>query len=479
MAIRVKHNTDSINARNTLDRNTKSLAKNLKKVASGMKINSASDDASGYSISERMRENINSLDQASDNTQKGSAMMKVAEGAVSSTIDILKTMKERAIESSNGTHTDADRQIMQKEFNQLIDQIDDNAYTSYNGIALVDGSHNHGIKAVGTVFANDYLSEPDNLPTIGRKLTDLTDKNGENLGILASDRITISVVQDGKTYTRTYDVADNALANIIGGTSGIFDKDGKRVADSFKDDIAKDGFMGGLCFSDSVEHYGYDGFGKTVSPPSGQKTTTISVGIDFNAPGNNPNIADPPFLDEDDCGLKHQLGGITFSITDRDGKVRTSANAKLNQFHEVIRAQNASPDNALTFHVGTKANQSVKVGLTDMRAYALALRGKDGININIAEQSQAQASIEVLDNALSKALDQQTTIGAVQSRLEHTLDNLITARTNVQSAESVIRDADMAKEMTEYTKSNILSQAAQSMLAQSNQQGSNVLSLLQ
>lgn len=114
-----------------------------------------------------------------------------------------------------------------------------------------------------------------------------------------------------------------------------------------------------------------------------------------------------------------------------------------------------------------------------MRAYALALRGKDGININIAEQSQAQASIEVLDNALSKALDQQTTIGAVQSRLEHTLDNLITARTNVQSAESVIRDADMAKEMTEYTKSNILSQAAQSMLAQSNQQGSNVLSLLQ
>ena len=472
MAIRVKHNTDSINARNTLDRNTKSLAKNLKKVASGMKINSASDDASGYSISERMRENINSLDQASDNTQNGSAMMKVAEGAVSSTIDILKTMKERAIESSNGTHTDADRQIMQKEFNQLIDQIDDNAYTSYNGIALVDGSHNHGIKAVGTVFANDYLSEPDNLPTIGRKLTDLTDKNGENLGILASDRITISVVQDGKTYTRTYDVADNALANIIGGTSGIFDKDGKLVADSFKDDIAKDGFMGELSFLDSQEYYGYDGFDKKIAPPSGKKTSVISVGID-------DDTVNPPTRHPDDCGLERQLGGITFSITDRDGKVRTSANAKLNQFHEVIRAQNASPDNALTFHVGTKANQSVKVGLTDMRAYALALRGKDGININIAEQSQAQASIEVLDNALSKALDQQTTIGAVQSRLEHTLDNLITARTNVQSAESVIRDADMAKEMTEYTKSNILSQAAQSMLAQSNQQGSNVLSLLQ
>ena len=192
------------------------------------------------------------------------------------------------------------------------------------------------------------------------------------------------------------------------------------------------------------------------------------------------NLNDKPsHVEEAEAGLPFQLGGITFSITDRDGKVKTSTNAKLNQFHEVIRAQNSSEDNALVLQIGSKANQSIKIGLTDMRAHALALRGSDGSYVSLSNQVHANAAIEVLDNALSKALDQQTTIGAIQSRLSYTIDNIVTARTNIQSAESVIRDADMAKEMTSYTRENLLSQAAQSMLAQSNQQSSNVLSLLQ
>ena len=469
--MKIKNNTDSINVRNTLNKNTKTSQSKLAKLASGMKINSAGDDASGYSISEKMRVQINSLSQAEQNTQNGTSMMKVAEGAINSTVDILTTMKERAIEAANDTNTDADRRIIQKEFDQYIDQITENAYTNYNGINLLDGSHNSGIKSVATVFANDYLSEPD--LTTQRKLTELTDKNGENLGILASDRITISIVQDGKTYSKTYDVADNALAEIIAGDKQIHNADGT-LRDVFKDEIAKDGFMGGLSCLDSQKYYGYDGFDNKIAPPSGQKTTTISVKTDSYDPD------DPPATyEESQRGLKNQLGGITIAITDRYGKARTSANAKLNQFHEVIRAQNASPDNAITLQVGTQANQTIKIGLTDMRAYALALQGKDGNTISISSKLSANASIEVLDNALSKALDQQTAIGAVQSRLEHTYNNLLTARTNVQAAESVIRDADMAKEMTDFTKANILTQTAQSMLAQSNQSSSNVLSLLQ
>ena len=469
--MQIKNNLDSLKVRNTLNKNSKNTQSKLAKLASGMKINSAGDDASGYSISERMRVQINALSQAEQNTQNGTSMMKVAEGAINSTVDILTTMKERAVEAANDTNTDADRKIIQKEFDQYIDQITDNAYTNYNGINLLDGSHNSGIKSVATVFANDYLSEPD--LTNRRKLTDLTDKNNENLGILASDRITVSIVQDGKTYSKTYDVADNTLAEIIAGDNQIHNADGT-LRDVFRDEISKDGFMGGLSFLDSTKYYGYDGFDNKIAPPSGQKTTTISVKIDSYDPD------DPPATYvEDQRGLKNQLGGITFSITDRYGNVRTSANAKLNQFHEVIRAQNASPDNAITLQVGTKANQSIKIGLTDMRAYALALQGKDGNTISISSKNNANAAIEVLDNALSKALDQQTAIGAVQSRLEYTYSNLLTARTNVQSAESVIRDADMAKEMTAFTKENILSQTAQSMLAQSNQSSSNVLSLLQ
>ena len=463
MSMHIKNNMDSLRIQNILTANTKKTQSQLGKIASGLKINGAADDASGYAISEGMRVQIRTLSQAEQNAQNGTSMMKVAEGAVSSTVDIIRTMKEKAINAANDTNTDADRQIIQKEFNQMIDQIDDNAHVTYNGKYLIDGSKNHAIKATATVFANDYLSEPDNIPKNGRKLTDFADKNGESLGILASDNITISLVQDGKTYTKTYQVGDRSLAGILTDIPG-----------GFQDDIFDNGngYKGGLSFLDSKDYYGYDGFDNKIKPPSGHKTTVITMLVQ--------NLDDnPPHVEEAEAGLPFQLGGITFSITDRDGKVKTSTNAKLNQFHEVIRAQNASEDNALVLQIGSKANQSIKVGLTDMRAHALALRGSDGSYVSLSNQANANAAIEVLDNALSKALDQQTTIGAIQSRLSYTIDNIVTARTNIQSAESVIRDADMAKEMTSYTRENLLSQAAQSMLAQSNQQSSNVLSLLQ
>ena len=458
MAMHIKNNMDSLRIQNILTANTKKTQSQLGKIASGLKINGAADDASGYAISEGMRVQIRALSQAEQNAQNGTSMMKVAEGAVSSTVDIIRTMKEKAIDAANDTNTDADRQIIQKEFNQMIDQIDDNAHVTYNGKYLIDGSKNHAIKATATVFANDYLEEPDLKNP--RKLVDFKDAQGESLNIQESDNITISLVQNGKTYTKTYQVGNHTLSDLLAG-----------VQDGFWKDISGDGYKGMISFVDSTEYYGYDGFDNKIKPPSGKKTSIITMGL--------KTTDTPSHVDEADAGLEHQLGGITFSITDRDGKVKTSTNAKLNQFHEVLRAQNASDDNALVLQIGSKANQTIKVGLTDMRAHALALRGSDGSYVSVSNQFHANAAIEVLDNALSKALNQQTTIGAIQSRLSYTIDNIVTARTNIQSAESVIRDADMAKEMTSYTRENLLSQAAQSMLAQSNQQSSNVLSLLQ
>lgn len=458
MAMHIKNNMDSLRIQNILTANTKKTQSQLGKIASGLKINGAADDASGYAISEGMRVQIRALSQAEQNAQNGTSMMKVAEGAVSSTVDIIRTMKEKAINAANDTNTDADRQIIQKEFNQMIDQIDDNAHVTYNGKYLIDGSKNNAVKATATVFANNYLEEPDLQHP--RKLIDFKDAQGESLNIQESDNITISLVQDGKTYTHTYQVDNNTLSDLLTG-----------ITDGFLNDIRNDGYKGMISFVDSTEYYGYDGFDNKIKPPSGKKTTIITMEL--------KTMDKPSHADEKDAGLEHQLGGITFSITDRDGMVKTSTNAKLNQFHEVIRAQNASEDNALVLQIGSKANQSIKVGLTDMRAHALALRGSDGSYVSVSNQIHANAAIEVLDNALSKALDQQTTIGAIQSRLSYTIDNIVTARTNIQSAESVIRDADMAKEMTSYTRENLLSQAAQSMLAQSNQQSSNVLSLLQ
>ena len=203
---------------------------------------------------------------------------------------------------------------------------------------------------------------------------------------------------------------------------------------------------------------GIDAAGDKVDTASGEKGISITANT---------------------AGIGGQISGLNISITDSKGNVKKSANAALDAFSETIRAQNKSDDNAITLQVGAAANQSIKVGLTDMRAEALGLKGADGTTLNISTQNKANAAINVLDNAIQKALDQQTTIGSVESRLEYTSSNLTTASENVQASESTIRDADMAKEMTNYTKNNVLLQAAQSMLAQANQSSSNVLSLLQ
>ncbi|MFA6850753.1 MAG: flagellin, partial [Selenomonadaceae bacterium] len=151
---------------------------------------------------------------------------------------------------------------------------------------------------------------------------------------------------------------------------------------------------------------------------------------------------------------------------------------------ETIRAQNVSGNNALTLQIGTKSNQSITVGLTDMRAQALGLQGTDPItgivkNIDVTTRDGASVAINVLDNAIQKALDEQTNIGAVENRLQTTINNLTTSSENLTAAESTICDTDMAKEIMEYTKNNILMQASQAMLAQANHSTSSVLSLLQ
>ena len=124
MAMIIKNNMSALNTLNKLNENAKELADSLKKVSSGMKINSAGDDASGYAISERMRVQMRGLSQDISNTQTGVSMLKVAEGGVQSTVDILKTLKEKAINAANDTNTDIDRATIQKEVDQSIDQID-------------------------------------------------------------------------------------------------------------------------------------------------------------------------------------------------------------------------------------------------------------------------------------------------------------------------------------------------------------------
>lgn len=610
MSMVVKNNMSAVSTLNTLNKNSSALSKSLQKVSSGMKINSAADDASGYAISERMRVQIRSLDQANSNTQNGSSMMKVAEGAVSSTVDILKTLKEKAINAANDSNTDEDRQTIQKELDQSIDQINDNANVTFNGKYLIDGSKNSKGNATYTVLTNQSLSTDT---TNATKLTDLKARSGDSLEIVDTDSITVSYVQAGKTYSTTFSAKDATMQDIFTNAESI-DDSSKIFADATNESVMKSmnatdvnaaktdmetkdtaaygtaaatAIKGGTVtfppqFSTDVVNAGkyedgtttdgkakdlitamgtaasitaiatynktaakedkidesaiskyvdidtnagtaalkanlsdadkaelakilstdknaskaaaantefkkitdaYSDYKTAATAAAGAHTALVdSSTVGINAAGDKVDTASGEkgiSITANKSGIGGQISGLNISVRDSDGNVKKSANAALDSFSETIRAQNKSDDNAISLQVGAKANQSIKVGLTDMRAEALGLKGADGTTLNISTQTKANAAVNVLDNAIQKALDQQTTIGSVESRLQYTSSNLTTSSENVQSSESTIRDADMAKEMTEYTRNNVLLQAAQSMLAQANQSSSSVLSLLQ
>ena len=475
MAMVVKNNMPARRTLNEIDRNAKAMAKDLSKVSSGLKIRNAADDASGYAISERMDVQVDSLEQANQNTQNGGAMLKTAEGAMQSTVDALRGLKEKALNAANDTNTDADRATMQKEVDQMIDQIDDNAAANYNGKMLIDGSRNNAITDVATHMTNQNLAEDATATT---SLLDLKDCVGNSLGIQETDTITVSYVLNGETHTVTapmmhdvtklnpdFDPMDPSfgpelikgkaaysieeMVGLVGGSWGV---------DPASKETVITGSLVELVKSDDSSYIGVNGFGEEIH------TADNTAGITLKSMT---------------AGIKGQISGLTICIKDSEGNPRRDANKAL-EFSTTIFAENASEDNAIKIQMGTKANQTITAGFSDLRSEALGLKTPPPVEtLSIATQEAANAAVNVLDNALQKVLDQQTKVGAIQNRLEYTSANLITSSENTLAAKSVITDANMAQQMTSYTKNNILVQASQAMLAQANQSSSSVLSLLQ
>ena len=437
MSMIVKNNIEALRVINLLDQNTNMLQQNLNKVATGTKITTAQDDSAPWSISERMRMRIRALEQDNQNVQNDAAMMKTAEGSVSNTIEILKTLKERAINAANDSNTDEDRATIQKEIDQFIDQIDDNALVQFNGKYLIDGTKNNTVSATRTILLNQSLATDAAATTA---LTALQNRVGDSLEIQSTDYFHVSSVIDGNLKMYTGVVGDTTLETILQGLAG----DDNDITSAAIDENGKIG--------DLIDKFAFDAY----------------------TPDRRAGIAVISTTD----GATNQIAGFNISITDAQGNIKKAANAALDDFRLMQRAENETGDHSLTFHSGPEANMAIKVALGDMRAEALGLKGSENNKISVKTKEAANASISVIDNALTMSLNQQINIGSVLSRLDYTSANIITARDNDQASESTIRDADMAKEMTNYTKSNVLVQTAQAMLAQANQNPSAVLGLL-
>ena len=427
----------STNILNIMNRHQSKLSRHMHHLATGQRVASVADDPSGWAIGQRMDMRIRSLDASSRNAQFSLSMLKVAEGGISSTIDILRTLKEKAIEAASDTCSDTDRRTIQKLFDQYSDQIDDNAGITYNGKFLLDGSMDSEAQPTAQVLTNQSLAEETDANT---KLTDLKRRDGAALNIQQNDTVNLSYVKDGRTYSTSYQAGSTTLAGML----TEFNTIDQPIFDPSKLQTDAD--------------IGIDAHGETIH------TADERHAVSFTAANPGPDGA---------------VSGITISITDTKGQIKKTATTALNDFSESIAARNKQDNTSFYTASSADANQGMRSSIGDMSSYALGMTNQTGSALDVTTQKGANAAINVIDRALEKALDQQTSIGAMSMRLEYTINNLTTESENLTSAMSTILDANMAKEMTEFTKENILLQAAQAMLAQNNHNASWFLSLLQ
>ena len=457
----VQHNMQAMNANRMLNITTGAQSKSTEKLSSGYRINRAADDAAGLTISEKMRKQIRGLDQASTNAQDGVSSVQAAEGALTEVHSMLQRMNELAVQAANGTNSkESDRQAIQDEIDQLTTEIDRVAETTkFNEIYLLKGDSNGGTKNVfmkghdaglkGTLtdsaktatFVMDDLKAGDKVTIAGKEYSigsTVADAKGSFAAAAKDEKVTV----DGVEYT----VAENAGAADAGANKIVLaDIQAKVKAGSTVSYKGKD--------ITAMNDDNNDGIDDDDSSVISKDVAETKITAELTAANN--------------------IGTVDHAAT----VAKTAANGKTTY---TITKGYATVADTLSFnlHVGADADMTNKITV-DIDTMNSANLGIKGLNVTDATGTAATYAVDAISDAIAKVSSQRSALGAVQNRLEHTIDNLDNIVENTTTAESRIRDTDMAEEMVEYSKNNILAQAGQSMLAQANQSTQGVLSLLQ
>ena len=457
----VQHNMQAMNANRMLSVTTGSQAKATEKLSSGYKINRAADDAAGLSISEKMRKQIRGLDQASTNAQDGVSAVQTAEGALTEVHSMLQRMNELSTQAANGTNSKSDRDAIQSEIDQLTTEIDRvSETTKFNETFLLKGSN--GKKTV-------YMK-------------------GHDAGINYKSFV------DGETKaTMTVDLKAGTSLKVAGHNYNVIAGNDTDKLDKIKDSISKGAdpvTLNGTQYKKTTNAAGEDvydaGTGKTYLPSELAEMvadgTTVKVGIadeviarDYTDTENNVTADTLKTKIATALTQANNIGATDGNYANVAAPTKTGTVYKF----EVTKAQ-ATVENSLSFnlHVGADADMSNKITV-NIDAMSAAGLGIKGLNVSDDSGVAATYAIDAIADALQSVSAQRSSLGAIQNRLEHTIANVDNVVENTTSAESRIRDTDMAEEMVEYSKNNILAQAGQSMLAQANQATQGVMSLLQ
>ena len=456
--MRINHNLEALNAYSKLSKNNINVGKSLEKLSSGLRINRAADDAAGLAVSEKMRAQIRGLDQAARNAQDGISLIQTAEGGLNETHSILQRMRELAVQAANDTNTASDRLEIQKEVDQLAAEITRiSSDTEFNTKKLLNGQMGMTLtETANTAELRNMLATGSSLVSGAYTLT-LAQSGTDTIGSFSNSATGGMVVGD-VAITAGAEINYGSYRLDVSGYSGgngnitLTGPDGRTTTVSGQN-LALDFSIGGIDFHGLSGHaitsngtimfevYNNNIQANVTSVPSGGTTATMTANTHYT-------------------GQTLNVGGFQFSLKTNHGINGTTFVANVN-------------DHSIKFQIGANADQNTDLAINDMSASALGVSA-----LNVTNQIGANAAISAIDTAITTVSSERAKLGAMQNRLDHTIANVDATSENLTAAESRIRDVDMAKEMMEYTKSNILSQAATAMLAQANQAPQGVLQLL-
>ncbi len=488
MALTINTNVASLNAQRNLGATQSNLAKSMQRLSSGLRINSAKDDAAGLAISDRMTSQIRGLNQATRNANDGISLAQTAEGAMQESTNILQRMRELAVQSANDSNTGSDRASLQKEVAQLQQELDRIATTtSFNGKKVLDGSFTAQSFQVGS-----NAGETISFSVGGTSSTQIGAHQIEADGSI--NEAASAAVNNVAAQTLT-------VAGSLGSTNvGIgVNSTARSIADSVNGVTNETGVTAtAVTYAklevNNVGSQSFDLFGKNTS--TGE---TISANITnlndltelsdaINAKTAQTGITAQLSSDKASITLKNSEGfdirfeGDTANTIGSIEVTGLAANGKTPAGTSVT-VDDTTTDAIVGGNVTFNAEKSYSVTSADTTTFLTS--GTTGSelksvgSVDISSRDGAESAIQVIDSAISFVDTERANLGAIQNRFESTISNLQNISENVSAARSRILDADIAQETSNMTKQNILAQAGVSILAQANQSPQLALSLLQ
>jgi flagellin len=479
MPIRLGNNIASMNAQRHLGANSAEFGKRIERLSSGLRINRGADDPAGLSVSEGMRSEIMGMRQGVRNAEQGISLIQLAEGSLNEVSSMLRRMRELAVQSANSTINDSNREGVSAEFNQLSAEIDRIAVsTTYNDQVLLTGFGNTVTQDPTITTALDGYAGVLEVGISGAVpgtyvITDSgTDDNQITLGVTLADGTELKQSIDvGATLDR-----DGGVNMVATGTTFVanFDRLGVQItlvgpnvdtgSNTLKSAVT-DGGAGGI-----VEI----GLEK-VTIPAGESLTNIADLLNAEL-----SVLTPPGFARFDSDLNEiQIDTGGNSVVEQPTgllglqNANTYIDGRLNGKELVVSEADGG---VLQVGPNNESSNRIALNIGDMRAGGAEL---NITGLSVSNLESARASISRVDNAILVVTRQRGDLGAVQNRLQFTTANLGNAIENLSAAESAIRDADVAEEISAFTRAQILSSAATSMIAQANALPQSALQLLQ